>query len=115
MERRSLRGLRRPGHSPRQGRRPRVRHGAFRPGTLVEQAERTDGSTMNARSETAAEKPAFKAPFARRQWCVVPAWEVFEPFYAPSAKRSERWGVQRADGTALSIAGLWVLAAAVGS
>ena len=69
--------------------------------------EKVNWSTMNARSETAATKPAFKAPFARRQWCIVPAWERFEPFYAPGAKRSERWGIQRADGTALGIAGLW--------
>jgi len=69
--------------------------------------EKVGWSTMNARSETAAVKPAFKAPIARRQWCIVPAWELFEPFYAPGAKRSERWGIQRADGTALGIAGLW--------
>ena len=62
---------------------------------------------MNARSETAPIKPAFKYPYARRQWCIVPAWTIFEPFYAPGAKRSVRWGIERADGTALGIAGLW--------
>lgn len=69
--------------------------------------EKIGWSTMNARSETAAVKPAFKAPFERRQWCIVPAWAIFEPFYAPGAQRSQRWGVERADGTALGIAGLW--------
>ena len=64
-------------------------------------------STMNSRSESSAVKPAFKAPFARRQWCIVPAWTIYEPFYAPGAKRSERWGIERADGTALGICGLW--------
>ena len=64
-------------------------------------------STMNARSETAAEKPAFRDAFARRQYCLIPAWEIFEPFYAPGAKRSVRWGIERADGTALGICGLW--------
>lgn len=69
--------------------------------------EKVGWSTMNARSETAAVKPAFKTPFARRQWCILPAWEIFEPFHAPGAKRSECWGIERADGTALCIAGLW--------
>lgn len=69
--------------------------------------EKVGWSTMNARSETAAVKPAFKAPFARRQWCVIPSWEIFEPFYAAGAKRSERWGIERADGTALGLAGIW--------
>ena len=70
-------------------------------------SEKVGWSTMNARSETAALKPAFKAPFERRQWCIVPAWTIFEPFYAVGAKRSERWGIERADGTALGICGLW--------
>ncbi len=69
--------------------------------------EKVGWSTMNARAETAAVKPAFKEPFARRQWCIVPAWTIFEPFYAHGAKRSERWGIERADGTALGICGLW--------
>ena len=62
---------------------------------------------MNARSETAVVKPAFKAPFARRQYALIPAWAIYEPFYGPGAKRSERWGIERADGTALGICGLW--------
>ena len=69
--------------------------------------EKVGWSTMNARSETAAVKPAFKAPFAPRRWCIVPAWEILEPFYAPGAKRSKRWGIERADGTALGLCGLW--------
>jgi hypothetical protein len=62
---------------------------------------------MNARSESAAEKPAFRDAFSRGQFAIVPAWEIFEPFYAPGAKRSVRWGIERADGTALGICGLW--------
>lgn len=69
--------------------------------------EKVGWSTMNARSETAAIKPASKAPFARRQFRLVPAWTIFEPFYAPGAKRSELWGIQRADGTAVGICGIW--------
>ena len=63
--------------------------------------EKVGWSTMNARSETAAEKPAFKTPYERRQRCIVPAWEIFEPFYAPGAKHSERWGIERSDGAAV--------------
>lgn len=66
--------------------------------------EKVGWSTMNAKSETAAVKPAFKAPFARRQWCIVPAWTIFDPYCASGA---ERWGIERADGTALGICGLW--------
>ena len=55
--------------------------------------EKVGWSTMNARAETASIKPAFKDPYGRRQWCVVPAWTIFEPFYAPGAKRSVRWGI----------------------
>lgn len=69
--------------------------------------EKVGWSTMNARSESAAEKPAFRDAFARRQWALIPAWEIYEPFYAPGAKRSVRWGIERADGTALGICGLW--------
>ena len=67
-----------------------MRHGEIRPGPVVVQDDKVGWSTMNARSETAVVKPAFKAPFARRQWCILPAWEIFEPFYARGAKRSER-------------------------
>ena len=69
--------------------------------------DKVDWSTMNARAETAAVKPAFRDPFAHRRFCIIPAWEIYEPFYAEGAKRSERWGIERADGTALGIAGLW--------
>ena len=61
---------------------------------------------MNARSEIAAVEPAFKAPFARRQRSIVPAWTIFEPFYAPGAKRYVRWAIERAEGTVLGIAEL---------
>lgn len=70
-------------------------------------SEKPPGSTVNARSETAATRSAFKAAYLQRQWCIVPAQCLYVPYYADGAKRAERWRVRRADRTPLSIAGLW--------
>ncbi len=70
-------------------------------------AEKAGGSSVNARSETAATRSTFKNAFAHRQWCIVPAQCLYLPFYAEGAKRSERWRLRRADRTPLSVAGLW--------
>ena len=70
-------------------------------------AEKPPGATVNARAETAASRSAFKAAYAQRQWCIIPAQCLYEPYYADGAKRSERWRIRRADRTPLSIAGLW--------
>lgn len=69
--------------------------------------ERRHYSTMNARSETAAQLPTFRGAFQRRQWAIVPADAFFEPYYAPRASKSERWAIQSADGAGVGIAGLW--------
>jgi putative SOS response-associated peptidase YedK len=64
-------------------------------------------STVNARSETAASRGSYKAAWAERQWCIVPAQCFYVPYYADGAKRSERWRIRRTDRSPLSIAGLW--------
>ncbi len=64
-------------------------------------------STVNARTETAASRSAFKTAWAERQWCIVPAQCFYVPYYVDGAKRSERWRIRRADRSPLSIAGLW--------
>lgn len=51
-------------------------------------------------------------PFSRRSFLVgngasFPAWTIFEPFFALDAHRSERWRIERADGTALGLCGVW--------
>jgi putative SOS response-associated peptidase YedK len=69
--------------------------------------ERSAGSSLNARSETAATRSAFKHAYAQRQWCIVPAQCIYVPYYPEGAKRSERWRVRRIDRSPLSIAGLW--------
>ncbi len=70
-------------------------------------AIRPPASTVNARTETAAMRSAFKGAWAGRQWCIVPAQCFYVPYYIEGSKRSERWRIRRADRSPLSIAGLW--------
>jgi putative SOS response-associated peptidase YedK len=70
-------------------------------------ADKPPASTVNARAESAPARSAFKAAYAQRQWCIIPAQCLYLPYYAEGAKRSERWRVRRMDRTPLSIAGLW--------
>ncbi len=61
-------------------------------------------SLFNARSETVAEKPSFRAAFKRRR-CLVPATGFYE-WAGPKGKGSTFY-IQRADGQPLIFAGLW--------
>jgi putative SOS response-associated peptidase YedK len=61
--------------------------------------------TYNARSETAATKPAYRDAWKRGRRCVVPAEAIFEPNYETG--KAVRWRIHRADGEPLYIAGLW--------
>jgi len=70
-------------------------------------AVRAPASTVNARTETAATRSAFKGAWAGRQWCIVPAQCFYVPFYPDDAKKSERWRIRRCDRSPLAIAGLW--------
>src|SRR5581483_3133792 len=69
------------------------------------------GSRMiNARSETVAEKPAFRRAFARRR-CLLPAdgfyeWQQVEE---NGKKRKQPYYIYRSDGRALAFAGLYEL------
>ncbi len=64
------------------------------------------GSQMfNARSETVASKPAFRAAFRRRR-CLVPATGFYE-WQATDGKTKQPWNIFRADGSPLALAGLW--------
>ncbi len=60
--------------------------------------------TINARAETVAEKPAFRAAFRRRR-CLVPA-DGFYEWKGPRGKR-QPLNIHRADGQPLALAGLW--------
>lgn len=59
---------------------------------------------FNARSETVAEKPAFRAAFKRRR-CLVPATGFYEWSGPQGDKRT--YYIQRKDGKPLIFAGLW--------
>ena len=59
---------------------------------------------MNARSETVATSPMFRAAFARRR-CLVPAAAFYEWKATPAGK--EPFAITRADGDPLAFAGIW--------
>jgi putative SOS response-associated peptidase YedK len=61
--------------------------------------------TYNARSETAAEKPSYRAPWRRRQWGLVLVDHFFEPSY--SSGKAVRWKIELACGEPFGIACLW--------
>lgn len=60
---------------------------------------------INARSETAAAKPAFRTAMSRRR-CIVPADGFYEWQRAPDGGRLPHY-VHHAAGTPLAFAGLW--------
>lgn len=59
---------------------------------------------INARADTAADKPSFRGPFQRRR-CLVPADGFYEWRKAGKAKVPVRF--TRADGAPFAFAGLW--------
>jgi len=61
-------------------------------------------SLINARSETAAEKPSFRAAFKRRR-CLLPATGFFE--WQKQGDRKQPHLIARKDGRAFAMAGLW--------
>ncbi|WPB56627.1 SOS response-associated peptidase [Xylophilus sp. GOD-11R] len=61
--------------------------------------------TYNARSETVAQKPAFRDAWRRAQHCIVPAVAIYEPDWRSGRSVPTRIG--RADGEPMGIAGLY--------
>lgn len=71
--------------------------------------DRSIGSRLiNARGETAAEKPAFRSAFKRRR-CLVPASGFFEWKKIDAGKRPQKqpFYIYRADEQPIVMAGLW--------
>jgi putative SOS response-associated peptidase YedK len=64
-----------------------------------------DGPLLfNARSETVAEKPAFREA-ARARRCLIPAAGFYE--WKPGVVPKEPWFIARADGEPMVFAGVW--------
>ncbi len=61
--------------------------------------------TYNARSETVAQKPAFREAWRHARRCIVPVEVVFEPNWETG--RAVRYAISRRDGRPMGIAGLW--------
>jgi putative SOS response-associated peptidase YedK len=66
--------------------------------------ERPSRPMFNARAETVAEKPMFRAAF-RKKRALVPAMAFYEWTGKPGAKT--KWRFSKADGSLLVFAGLW--------
>ncbi len=65
---------------------------------------RTSYATFNARAETVADKPAFRAAYRARR-CLVPASGFYE--WREEEGRKQPWYFSAADGQELALAGLW--------
>jgi putative SOS response-associated peptidase YedK len=61
--------------------------------------------TYNARSETAHEKPSFRAAWKKRQICLAPMQRFYEPNY--ESGKAVRWAIERNDGALFFAAALW--------
>ena len=61
--------------------------------------------TMNARSETAAEKPSFRDPWKKRRYALVPMLGFFEPDYETG--KPIRWRIERQDQQPFTVAAIW--------
>ena len=61
--------------------------------------------TYNARSETVAQKPTFRKAWHKRQFCIIPANNFFEPNYETG--KPVRWRISHVSERPLGIAGIW--------
>ena len=65
---------------------------------------RTAYSTINARAETVADKPAYRQAFRRRR-CLIPADGFYE--WRSMGNRKQPYCIAPADGEPVAFAGLW--------
>lgn len=81
--------------------------GSLRWGLVPEGAPETDRGHINARSETAWQKPTFRNAFARRR-CLVPATGFYEwQALSQKPRRRQAWAFALASRRPFAFAGLW--------
>jgi putative SOS response-associated peptidase YedK len=68
--------------------------------------EKIGNSLINARADTAASKPAFRAAFKSRR-CLVPASGFYEWMKVEGSKAKKPHYIERADEEPMFFAGLW--------
>lgn len=61
--------------------------------------------TYNARTETVHEKPSYRTPWAKRQFCLIPLMRYFEPCWETG--KSVNWSIHRKDNEPFTVAGIW--------
>jgi len=85
----------------------RLTLGSLRWGLVPEGAPETDRGHINARSETAWQKPAFRDAFAHRR-CLVPATGFYEwQTLSQRPRRRQPWAFALGSGRLFAFAGLW--------
>ena len=67
--------------------------------------EKIGNALINARSETAAEKPAFRAAFKKRR-CLIPTTGFYE-WVATGGNKKQPLHIRLIDGQPFALAGLW--------
>ncbi len=88
----------------RTGRRADLLHWGLVPSWAK---DRTIGNRMiNARADTALEKPAFRIPLQKRR-CLIPADVFFEWQEVTGQKRKQPWAVALLGGEIFAFGGLW--------
>jgi putative SOS response-associated peptidase YedK len=90
------------GVQPRTGRRGLA---MLRWGLVPHDALGGERGFINARAETAWEKPSFREAFARRR-CLIPATGFYE-WQKTGADRRQPWLIRLASGRPFAFAGLW--------
>lgn len=61
--------------------------------------------TYNARTETVSEKPSYRAPWRKHQFCIVPMSYFYEPCWETG--KAVRWSIFRQDRATFGVAAIW--------
>ncbi len=61
--------------------------------------------TYNARTETVHEKPSYRTPWAKRQFCLIPLMRYFEPCWETG--KAVNWAIHRKDNEPFTVAAIW--------